>query len=119
MQECFYFGHLGIIPQSPNKLGEVRNSLDRDRTKNMVVGRRVEIIEDSIELKPGDYSLYKGHWWVYPPLEGAGPVPITGYGTEWQVTEHEDKTITVSPSIFVHSNPPWHGFLTKGEWISC
>ena len=35
------------------------------------------------------------------------------------VTEHEDGTITVSPSILV-SNPQegelYHGFLVKGEW---
>lgn len=37
------------------------------------------------------------------------------------VTEHEDGTITVSPSILV-SNPQegelWHGFLERGVWRS-
>lgn len=35
------------------------------------------------------------------------------------VTEHEDGTITVSPSILVSSPQEgelYHGFLTKGEW---
>lgn len=41
------------------------------------------------------------------------------------VTEHEDKTITVSPSILVYSRPAhgdvnerpgWHGFLEHGVW---
>lgn len=36
-----------------------------------------------------------------------------------EVVEHEDGTITVTPSILI-SNPQegelYHGFLTKGEW---
>jgi hypothetical protein len=82
-------------------------------------GRRVEIKDDPTELMPGDYGMHEGNWWVYPPLEGAGPVPITGYHIEWTVVEHEDKTITVTPSIFVHGEHPWHGFLTKGNWQEC
>lgn len=78
-------------------------------------GRRVEITDDPVCLKPGDYGMWKEHWWAYPPLEGAGPVDVT----TWQVTEHADKTITVKPSIFVHSSPSWHGFLTCGEWQEC
>ncbi len=38
------------------------------------------------------------------------------------VVEHEDGTITVSPSILV-SNPQqgelWHGYLERGVWRSC
>jgi hypothetical protein len=43
------------------------------------------------------------------------------------VVEHEDGTITVSPSIL--TNPPgpyhhpgfktWHGYLERGEWREC
>lgn len=37
------------------------------------------------------------------------------------VTEHEDGTITVSPSILVMDSKGreiWHGFLNRGEWRS-
>lgn len=35
-----------------------------------------------------------------------------------QVTEHEDGTVTVSPSIACQSPPDrkWHGFLERGVW---
>lgn len=35
-----------------------------------------------------------------------------------EVTEHEDGTITVSPSIltFDENGPRWHGFLEHGVW---
>jgi hypothetical protein len=34
------------------------------------------------------------------------------------VVEHEDRTITVSPSIrvFIGDQELWHGFLKKGVW---
>lgn len=37
------------------------------------------------------------------------------------VTEHEDGTITVSPSILVSDNSGelWHGFLERGVWREC
>lgn len=39
-----------------------------------------------------------------------------------QVTEHEDGTITVSPSILVWGGGQpgeWHGYLERGVWRSC
>jgi len=37
------------------------------------------------------------------------------------ITEHEDGTITVSPSILVDSGngERWHGFLERGVWRAC
>lgn len=37
------------------------------------------------------------------------------------VVEHEDGTITVSPSILVsdHTGELYHGFLVRGVWKSC
>lgn len=39
------------------------------------------------------------------------------------VTEHEDGTITVSPSILISGGTDngelWHGYLEKGFWRSC
>lgn len=52
-------------------------------------------------------------WWIYLPRAGVGRL------TAHNVVEHEDGTITVTPSI-AQGNPgkPWdrHGFLTAGEW---
>lgn len=80
----------------------------------MIKGTRVEIKDDPIELKPGEYGKFNGNWWCYPPKDDAGPVHITGYGYEWNVTENPNKTITVSPSINVIGK--WHGWLRNGEW---
>jgi hypothetical protein len=35
---------------------------------------------------------------------------------KWTITEHEDKTITVTPSIWFNSPTGWHGFLERGVW---
>jgi hypothetical protein len=76
---------------------------------------RVEIKEDPIELKPGEYGKWNGHWWVYPPKEDAGPIPITGYKPEWEVVENADGTITVSPSINVVGRLAWIYHLQSND----
>ena len=57
-----------------------------------------------------------GTWWIYLPTAGIGRL------TKHNVVEHEDGTITVTPSI-AQGRPgkPWdrHGFLTRGEWREC
>ena len=95
-------------------------------------GRRIENPENitSSPVEPGDYWKDKdGHWQV------AAPVPrdddgflLTADVSTWSVTEHEDGTITVNPSIFwgrggYPNSPPewaakhtWHGWLEHGEW---
>jgi hypothetical protein len=82
-------------------------------------------------LKPGEYTVRHGQdgqpvAWVVTP-NGHGPARLEG----WDLTEHEDGTITVSPSILAH--PPtghdrsrgvrvleyssaWHGYLERGVW---
>lgn len=60
-------------------------------------------------------------WYLYLPRGGLGN--LAGH----QVTEHEDGTITVSPSVLLTStrkgsaNPDKrrHGFLKRGAWESC
>lgn len=51
-------------------------------------------------------------WWVVVP--SAHPVPSACPGHN--VVEHEDGTITVSPSLLVHygDGEAWHGFLERG-----
>ena len=64
-------------------------------------------------MNPGEYlKRGDGLWFCYPPREGAGPVNIS----TWTITEYEDGTITVSPSIHVHEPNGWHGFLEHGIW---
>ncbi len=65
-------------------------------------------------LGSGDYGQdADGVWCIRPPGCHMGPL-ISGH----KITEHEDGTITVSPSIECdwRDGPNWHGFLERGEW---
>lgn len=92
-----------------------------------MTGRRVFRTDPtSLEgIEPGDYWLSNGTWYA------ACPVPRDEYGmvclasmANHSCTEHEDGTLTVSPSILVSA--PWgptravkefyHGFLEHGIW---
>lgn len=72
-------------------------------------------------LNAGEYAKVKGVWYAETPNGECANLAAH------QVIEHEDGTITVSPSILVsiHFNdgrPPkelWHGFLERGVWRSC
>lgn len=59
----------------------------------------------------------QGYWQVRAPDGKACSLSPTIH----TVTEHEDGTITVHPSIDM-SGEPWHGFhgwLRRGEWTGC
>lgn len=83
-------------------------------------GRRVYPREDGdLYLAEGDYGLSPkaGHWQVRPPGCNAGGIP------NHNVTEHDDGTITVSPSILLQDideqgnlRVVWHGYLERGVW---
>jgi hypothetical protein len=76
-----------------------------------VTGRRLPDGEIA-HMDPGDYQRDEhGGWWVCLPNGDASNI------TTWTVTEHDDRTITVSPSI--HSIGRWHGFLERGVWREC
>jgi hypothetical protein len=71
---------------------------------------------------PGAYWR-EGEWWMCCTPNGR-----IGSLANHQVTEHEDGTITVSPSILVYPRPRhgdpdersgWHGFLERGVWREC
>lgn len=62
------------------------------------------------DLEPGDYCVRNGVAWVKLP-NGAGPSRLEG----WGLTEHDDGTITVSPSI-LDNGSGWHGYLERGVW---
>lgn len=77
-------------------------------------GRRVYPREDgNLYLAEGDYgfNLKTECWQVRPPGCHAGSIP------HHTITEHDDKTITVSPSIMlVDGKKSWHGWLQRGVW---
>lgn len=85
-----------------------------------MTGRRVPNETAPYEYVPGDYGFYKGQWWCIPP--GDHTVNLLGNLKNHTVTEHEDGTITVSPSIQIMAGSHraerevWHGFLEKGVW---
>lgn len=67
-------------------------------------------------LQPGDYWKHEsGVWYCLTPTGLLGT--LRGH----EVTEHDDGTITVRPSIFVNQGKPdqWHGYLERGVWRSC
>jgi hypothetical protein len=66
--------------------------------------------------EPGDY-------WFYPEVGWQATVPDGRMATltAHTVVEHEDGTITVSPSILIRGGRqtvqgPWHGYLERGIW---
>lgn len=81
-------------------------------------GRRVYANEAGFitELQAGDYGWSpKFNYWIV-----ATPNNMHGNLKNHKVTEHEDKTITVEPSILVTQGEreEWHGFLEHGVWRS-
>jgi hypothetical protein len=83
-------------------------------------GKRVELIPQEggfQSLSPGEYGKWAdGEWYAETP-NGHG-ANISGH----VITEHEDGTITVTPSIAVSTSlngkkvEVFHGWLIRGEW---
>lgn len=68
------------------------------------------------DLAAGEYSYRNAELWLRLP-NGSGPSHLAGKDVRnsWSVIEHEDDTISVSPSI-LDGESGWHGFLEKGIW---
>jgi hypothetical protein len=83
-----------------------------------MIGRRVYLNEGirASDLEPGDYAkMNDGMFWMVAPNGAWGRLnPLIH-----KIVEHEDGTITVSPSILIKGEKSWHGFLKKGIWESC
>lgn len=83
-------------------------------------GRRVHNMAPH-ELRPGDYGRWakdSDNWYCCCPDGQLGNL------SKHSVVEHDDGTITVSPSILVtghRSSTPtqWHGYLERGVWREC
>lgn len=78
-------------------------------------GRRIRIDQlFSPDCQPGDYcgpitiEDESTAWYVCDPTGAVGRL------TEHTVTEHEDGTISVTPSILAPGG--WHGYLERGIW---
>lgn len=70
---------------------------------------------DMDNFQPGDYGKIGDIWY------GCTPNGHLGNLKNHEVVEHEDGTITVSPSILVgyegaDGNDSWHGYLEHGVW---
>jgi hypothetical protein len=80
-----------------------------------VTAKRIKGFE---EIEDDQVSYFKhtdGIWYVYLPGCGVGNI------VNHTVEEHEDGTITVSPSILMWGHKDgqrtqFHGFLIKGVW---
>ncbi len=70
------------------------------------------------ELLPGEYGKWErdGNWYGVPP----GTDLVANLAAH-KIEEHEDGTLTVSPSILINGGrkETWHGYLVRGEWKSC
>jgi len=78
-----------------------------------IKGTRVEVTDCS-RLNDGEYAKINGEWYCKPPGSHLGR--LKGH----KVVEHEDGTITASPSILINwGEKQWHGYLIRGEWESC
>lgn len=83
-------------------------------------GRRIYPNEEGhLRLAAGDYGFdpRDGQWWCRVPEQGDFHAGMGNLASH-EVTEHEDGTITVSPSILVtgHFDKTWHGYLERGVW---
>ena len=73
------------------------------------------------ELQAGDYwkVIYvdgSEHWYCLAPSVD-GQASAIGNLSNHSIEEHEDGTITVSPSILIMPSG-YHGFLERGVWRS-
>lgn len=81
-----------------------------------MIGKRVYFQggdDPLLKLEPGDYGCDgDGLWFVCTPNGMLGCVQ------KHERIEHEDGTVTFSPSILVtdYSGKTYHGFLEKGIW---
>lgn len=79
-----------------------------------MIGKRQDRLDNSI-FEPGEYGKSSNDkWYCCPP----GKDELVGNLSAHTVTEHEDGTITVSPSIEIKSwdGGYWHGYLERGVW---
>jgi hypothetical protein len=70
----------------------------------------------------GIYGTEPGDYWQLPDGTWRGRNPDNNFSNlaGHDVVEHDDGTITVTPSILTtggEDGKVWHGFLRGGEWV--
>lgn len=93
-------------------------------------GRRLKVKSPMDLEQVGDYTVTSDSegrcvWGAVPDgtfakhddggVSGCIRLPLEGPNA-WGFEEHEDGSITLSPSIFVNPPTGWHGFLERGVW---
>lgn len=73
-------------------------------------GRRRDV--HFLDMEPGDYGRWGSDWICKSPNGLVGNLKLH------KVTENEDRTITVEPSILINGGArgSFHGFLERGVW---
>ena len=80
-----------------------------------VYGDNGDEMLDSLQ-EPGAYGKMNGEWFATTPNG------LRGGLAKHNVVEHEDGTISVTPSILCEGGThwgKWHGYLTRGVWREC
>lgn len=70
-------------------------------------------------FRPGAYGrVLRDEEWIWMACTPNG---YLGDLSEHEVTEHEDGSISVEPSIDVgmDGRSLWHGYLRRGKWETC
>jgi hypothetical protein len=90
-------------------------------------GRRLPDDATIADMKPGDYLLRGARRmvWLCLPNGAQANLPVSkSTATDartWGLVEHDDGSLSLSPSILLHPSPPadpvgWHGYLERGVW---
>jgi hypothetical protein len=114
-----------LLPNTPGSLPERHPTSRREKVMDKTMqGKRVELIPQQGGfqlLKAGEYGKWTDGTW-----HGCTPGDNGCNLSAHKITEHEDGTITVSPSIRVSitnskgaDQELWHGWLERGIWRSC
>jgi hypothetical protein len=111
--------------------------LDGRRLPDAVFGKHGPGWDAWAKREPGDYMLVdfgeRVGWYICDPMGRVGLIGMERIYQErvadlvipvrqdpivhpWEITEHEDGTITVRPSIADPEPGGWHGFLSRGVW---
>lgn len=78
-------------------------------------GTRRDDLEGPHQLSEGEYMKWGDEWYAHCP----GPDDLIANMSSHRIEEHEDGSITVSPSILCtdgEGGHSYHGFLKRGVW---